>query len=161
MLRNPLALPHSLRAMSSSTPQPRTPGSAVDDPAAVVRTFLGALEALDVERALALLAPDVTYHNKGLPPARGIEAVERQLRWFGRHVTGFEARNHNLVAEGAIVLTERTDVIEIRRFRSEFWVCGTFEVRDGRIVLWRDYFDFVNFTWAALVGAVKALLQPR
>lgn len=148
--------------MTSTSSSDRTPGTTTnDDPAAVVRHFLEALEALDVERALGLLAPDVVYQNKGLPAARGIDAVERQLRWFGRNVTGFEARNHNLAADGAIVLTERTDVIEIRRFRSEFWVCGTFEVRDGRIVLWRDYFDFVSFTWAAVVGLVRAALASR
>jgi limonene-1,2-epoxide hydrolase len=38
-------------------------------------------------------------------------------------------------------MTERTDSIIIGRFRAEFWVCGVFEVHDGKITLWRDYFD--------------------
>jgi limonene-1,2-epoxide hydrolase len=131
------------------------------DPAAVVREFLRALEDLDVDRGLALVGPEILYHNKGLPPARGLAAFERQLRALARYATAFEARVHNLAAEGPIVLTERTDVIEIGRFRSEFWVCGTFEVRDGRIVVWRDYFDFVNVTWASACGLARALLGKR
>jgi limonene-1,2-epoxide hydrolase len=130
-----------------------------DDHAAVVRSFLERFEALDIDGALALLDPEVVYHNKGLPPARGLAAVERQLRGFARYASGFEARIHNLAVEGATVLTERTDVVVIGRFEAEFWVCGTFEVRDGRIVLWRDYFDFVNLSWALVRGLVRGVLR--
>ena len=127
----------------------------------VVRDFLRALERLDVDAAVALLDDDVVYQNVPLPPARGRRAVERQLRLLARYGSGFEARIHNIAADGATVLTERTDVIEVGRLRADFWVCGTFEVRDGRIVLWRDYFDFANLTWAFVRGAVRALLGGR
>jgi limonene-1,2-epoxide hydrolase len=36
----------------------------------------------------------------------------------------------------------------------QFWVCGVFEVHDGRITLWRDYFDFYDFTKAILRGVL-------
>lgn len=134
---------------------------AVVTEAQVVRDFLRALERLDVEAAVALLDDEVVYQNVPLPPARGRRAVEQQLGLLARFGSGFEARIHNLAADGPIVLTERTDVIEIGRLRADFWVCGTFEVRDGRIVLWRDYFDFANLTWAFVRGAVRALLGRR
>jgi limonene-1,2-epoxide hydrolase len=35
------------------------------------------------------------------------------------------------------------------------WVCGTFEVRDGRITLWRDYFDIASTTAQLLTGPVR------
>jgi limonene-1,2-epoxide hydrolase len=54
------------------------------------------------------------------------------------------------------VLTERTDVLEAKRFRAAFWVCGTFEVRDGKVVLWRDYFDWPTVLAATAKGAVRA-----
>jgi hypothetical protein len=44
-----------------------------------------------------------------------------------------------------------------RRLDLSFWVCGTLEVRDGKIVLWRDYFDLATFAWQALTGP---LLRP-
>ena len=60
-------------------------------------------------------------------------------RWLARYATGFEARLHNIAGDGPAVFTQRTDVLERGRFRAEFCVRGTFEVRDGRIILWRDY----------------------
>ncbi len=127
----------------------------------VVRAFLGALERLDTDAAVALLHPEVEYQNVPLPPARGVRAVEQQLRWLSRYCTGFEARIHNIAGDGAVVLTERTDALEKGRLRAEFWVCGTFEVRDGKIVLWRDYLDYANVVWAFVKGAIRALVGGR
>lgn len=124
---------------------------------ATVRSFLEALEDLDIDRAVALLDPDVVYQNVSLPRASGIPAVTRQLRRLARYCTRFEARIHHIAADGPIVLTERTDVLEVRGWRAEFWVCGTFEVRDRRIVLWRDYFDWANLVGAGLRGAARAV----
>jgi limonene-1,2-epoxide hydrolase len=125
----------------------------------VVEEFLRALEALDIDRALELLDPHVVYQNVPFPPARGIRAVEKQLRGLGRFASAFEARNHNIAANGPIVLTERTDVLSVGRMRAAFWVCGTFEVHDGRITVWRDRFDFVDVLWACARGAVRAAVS--
>ncbi|MFD0684732.1 limonene-1,2-epoxide hydrolase family protein [Actinomadura fibrosa] len=130
----------------------------------VVTDFLSALEDLDIDRALTHAAPDIVYQNVPLPPARGLPAVERTLRAMTRYGTGFEARIHNIAENGPTVLTERTDVLEAGPWRAEFWVCGTFEVHDGRITLWRDYFDWTTFLAASakgLVGAAFAALSPR
>src|SRR5687768_8730858 len=104
----------------------------------VVEAFLRALEDLDVDAALALCHPDVTYQNVPLPPARGKAATEKQLRLLSRWCSGFQAINHNIAGNGDVVLTERTDIIEIGRFKPSFWVCGSFRVRDGLIVSWKD-----------------------
>jgi len=76
---------------------------------------------------------------------------------------GFEVKFHNNVADGATVLNERTDAMIIGPLRLQFWVCGVFEVHDGRITLWRDYFDFYDFTKAivrGLAGTVFPSLRP-
>ena len=131
----------------------------------VVREFLGALERLDIDAATKLLAPDVEYRNVPLPSARGLREVEKQLRFLERFCTGFEVDYDNIAAEGPIVLTERTDVLVRGRFRAAFWVCGTFEVHDGRIQMWRDRFDFVDFTLAFVrggpEGSPRSLLTPE
>jgi limonene-1,2-epoxide hydrolase len=131
---------------------------AATSPVATVQSFLDALGRLDTGAALALLAEDVVYQNVSLPKAEGKPAVARQLATFARYCTHFQAINHRIIGDGTTVLTERTDIVEIGRVRSEFWVCGTFEVRDGQIVLWRDYFDWVNFLLAAAKGAGRALV---
>jgi limonene-1,2-epoxide hydrolase len=134
-------------------------GVPITDPEAVVRAFLSRLEALDVDGVLELVDPAIVYHNKGFPPARGVQQFGKQMRALERYASGFEARIHNIAANGGVVLTERTDVIELGRFRPHFWVCGTFEVRDGRIVLWRDYFDFVDVTVAMVRAAVRMVFR--
>ncbi|GAA3558879.1 limonene-1,2-epoxide hydrolase family protein [Amycolatopsis ultiminotia] len=128
------------------------------EPKAVVTGFLQALEDLDVDRALGYAAVDITYQNVPLPPARGLAAVEKQLRAMARFGSGFEARTHHIAADGNVVLTERTDVLRRGSWSAQFWVCGTFEVVDDRIVLWRDYFDWTTFLAASAKGAGRAAL---
>jgi limonene-1,2-epoxide hydrolase len=125
------------------------------EPVEVVRAFLAALEALDVDAALELVSPDIVYQNVPLPPARGLAEFSKQMRFLERYCTGFEATLHHIAADDGSVLTERTDVLERGALRAGFWVCGTFEVVDGRITVWRDRFD-----WATVVGSVL-LAIPR
>lgn len=124
----------------------------------VVRSFFDALKAKDIDRVLELADPAIVYQNVPLPAARGRDAFGRQMRWFERYVTEFEADITHAAADGPIVLTERTDVMRIGRLQAEFWVCGTFEVRDGKVVLWRDYFDYAAVAAAFAKGAVRALI---
>jgi limonene-1,2-epoxide hydrolase len=127
-----------------------TSESAVD----VVRSFLAALADDDVTGAVALIDDDIVYENVGLPTIRGKRRFERGFQSFQRYRLGFDVRIHRIAEENGAVLTERTDAIYLGGYRSQFWVCGTFEVRDGRITLWRDYFDF----WAVTRAMVRGLI---
>ncbi|MDT0307735.1 limonene-1,2-epoxide hydrolase family protein [Streptomyces sp. DSM 44917] len=131
-----------------------------DDPVRVVTAFLEALEELDADRALTFLAPGVLYQNVSLPSVRGRRAVGRVLRLLARTCTDFEARVHRVAGNGPVVLTERTDVLVFGAFRARFWVCGIFEVHDGRITLWRDYFDWLALLRGAAGGALRAAVIP-
>lgn len=136
-------------------PTPDGGAPATDEPreAAVVRAFLASLELLDVERALTYVADDIAYTNVSLPTVHGRAGVRKALQALGRVTTGFEAVNHHLATEGHVVMTERTDALVVGRLRVQFWVYGRFEVRDGKIAVWRDHFD-----WAAVTaGVVRGL----
>lgn len=123
--------------------------------ALLVERFLGLLSDKDIDGAMELLAPDVEYSNVGLPAVHGRRRVRRLLRaTLGLPGAGFEVYTHTISASGSSVLTERTDVLKLRRMRVQFWVCGRFDVHDGQIVLWRDYFDQMNI----LVATVRGLL---
>ena len=143
------------------TEQTSTIGSDIDN-AHTVEVFLNALENQDIDGAGAVLDENLVYENVGLPTIRG---RARALRLFasmeGR--AGFEVKTHRIAVNGSSVLTERTDALVIGPVRLQFWVCGVFEVRDGRITLWRDYFDMFDFTKAlvrGVVGAVIPALRP-
>jgi len=126
---------------------------------AIVESFLRALESKELERAAALLADDVVYQNVPLPADRGKPAVLRTLKSFERFVREFEVRIKNIAERDGVVLTERVDVLTGPFVYLDIWVCGTFEVKDGRITLWRDYFDLAECTAKLIVGPVRKLLR--
>jgi limonene-1,2-epoxide hydrolase len=72
---------------------------------------------------------------------------------------GFEVYTHTISANGPSVLTERTDVLLFRRLRIQFWVCGRFDVRDGQVVLWRDYFSLTSYSAATLRGLLGMVIS--
>ena len=122
---------------------------------------MGALERFDVERARAFMDEEIVYQNVPMKPDRGVEATLRTLRRFMRFADTFEVRMHNIAENDGVVLTERTDILRGPMLDMEFWVCGTFEVRDGAITLWRDYADGTQFVLQALTSPVRKLLRRR
>jgi limonene-1,2-epoxide hydrolase len=59
----------------------------------------------------------------------------RALPWEVRHI----------VAEGDIVMTERVDNFMVGERRISVPCMGIFELRDGKIAAWRDYWDLKQF----------------
>jgi limonene-1,2-epoxide hydrolase len=97
-------------------------------------------------------ADDAVYHNIPVDPAVGREAILALLDMFVTPAERVEFRVRNIVAEGDTVLTERVDVFQLPNATIELPVMGTFEVRAGKIVAWRDYFD-LNQYMSQLQGA--------
>ena len=125
-------------------------------PVDVVRRFFELLGTERADEAVELLSADVIWRNTGLPTIRG-RRVGAMLQDMERRRSGFEAQIRHIAADGEFVLTERTDVLRYRSWESSFWVCGTLEVRDGRIVLWDDHFSIGNLVAASLKGLVGAV----
>lgn len=127
-------------------------------PTRVVERFMELLRRGELDEAVELLAVDVRYENVGLPTVHGRERVRRLFRGMSGGGGGFDVRIHTISANGPSVLTERTDVLRFRQLHVQLWVCGRFDVYDGQIVLWRDYFDYVNFGVAMLRGMLGVRL---
>jgi limonene-1,2-epoxide hydrolase len=115
-----------------------------DAPIEVVQRFLKALENLDFDGAANLLDDSVQYQNVPLPTDNGKEATIATLRRFMVFANTFIVKMHSIAQDGKVVLTERTDILRGPGLDLEFWVCGRFEVVNGRITLWRDYFDWMT-----------------
>ncbi|HZQ30236.1 MAG TPA: limonene-1,2-epoxide hydrolase family protein [Mycobacterium sp.] len=129
------------------------------DSARVVEAFLYALRDKDFDAADAALDDDVVYQNYGYSTIRGRRRTMKLMRGLSRPSAGFDVKIHRIATEGNAVLTERTDVLSFGPFSAHFWVCGVFEVRDGRITLWRDYFDAFDFL-KSIVRGLAALAIP-
>ena len=112
-----------------------------------VEVFLNALQEQDFDTAGAVLADDLVYQNVGWPTIHGRSRAMKLFRGMQGRM-GFEVKIHRIAADGAAVLTERTDALIFGPLRIQFWVCGAFEVHDGRITLWRDYFDLLDMVKA-------------
>jgi limonene-1,2-epoxide hydrolase len=110
-------------------------------PLETVNAFLRAAAARDYDTALPLLADDVEYQNMMLPPVHGHAQVRETLEGLLALCTASEWVVHREVAQGGLVMNERTDRFEMGGSWTDLPVAGVFEVRDGRITLWRDYFD--------------------
>jgi limonene-1,2-epoxide hydrolase len=130
---------------------------------AIVERFLVAVQNEDFDSAEALLADDVRWQNVGYPTISGRRRIVKLMKG-GQGRVGFEVKFHRIAEEGTAVLTERTDALIVGPLRFQFWVCGTFEVHDGRITLWRDYFDSFDFLvkapLRALIGVAVPSLRP-
>lgn len=113
-------------------------------PTDVVRSFVDAWNAYDLERILAHLHEDVVYHNVPVEPLVGRAAVRAYLDGKG----GFERMHWKLLAiaaSGSKVLTERIDEFTWRGVDVTLPLMGIFEVDGERIRAWRDYFDMDTY----------------
>jgi limonene-1,2-epoxide hydrolase len=112
----------------------------------IVQAFLHAWDISDVDAAFAMMAPGIVYKNTGYPDAVGHEAVRKTLASLIDGTTPMTSVIH-AVAENAdgVVMTERTDTIHTAKGAVSFPVMGAFDVKDGLIAGWRDYFDASPF----------------
>lgn len=113
-------------------------------PTRVVLDFVDAWNRLDYAAIYRLMADDIFYHNIPLPPCVGREAVKAYLEAWP--VQQAEWIVHHIAANGAVVLTERTDKFVKDGKQIVVPVMGAFEIEGGVIKSWRDYFD---------LGAIK------
>ena len=118
---------------------------APDAPVEVVRRFCAAWADGDLDAIVGAFTDDAVYHNIPLDPVTGPEAIRTFIEGFIGGVDAVEFQIRNIVGSGDVVLTERVDVFVAPGKRIELPVMGTFELRDGRIAAWRDYFDLQSF----------------
>lgn len=104
-----------------------------------VLAFVDAWNRLDEERIHGLMADDIVYHNMPMKPVTGIAAVRAHLASWP--VDECEWIVRNIAVRGNVVLTERIDRFRRGADLIVVPVMGTFEVVDGKIAHWRDYFD--------------------
>jgi limonene-1,2-epoxide hydrolase len=133
-------LPHTTSDTDMSTSDPAHNLATVD-------ALCQALTTGDMESALPYLADDVHYHNMPWAPLTGARAVIDFLQPFvdGTHCTLSGMRILHAVGQGAVVMNAREETWERRGLRVVLPVAGLFELVDGRIARWCDYWDLATF----------------
>src|SRR3954452_5798107 len=111
----------------------------------LVEEFCGAWAARDVDAILGYFAADAVYHNIPIEPAVGLDAIRAVVEMFVPPADDIEFTIHHMFSSGELVFTERTDRFVMGEKTIALPVAGVFEVRDGKITAWRDYFDLQTF----------------
>ena len=119
---------------------------AAEDAERVVREFCEAFDGREVAPLRRYFTDDVVYHNIPLDPAVGIDDTIAFLEGFFAMCEGMVIETLHLAVRDNVVLTERVDTFTIGGRVAPLPVMGTFEVRDGKISAWRDYFDMAQVT---------------
>ena len=118
-------------------------------PDELVRTFIKHIEGKDLDSACALMTDDCEYDNVPMSKVFSPEAVKQILAPF---TAGCSEIDWVIVRQSSagdmtsgIVLNERIDRFKMGERWIELPLAGVFEVKNGKIALWRDYFDLPTF----------------
>ena len=117
-------------------------------PGETVTSFIQALERKDFDAACVLMTDDCEYDNVPMTKVFGPAGLRSILEPFFAGCTALAWEVHHQVETGNVVMNERTDRFEMGGRHVALPVAGLFVLRDGKIALWRDYFDQGMFTKA-------------
>jgi limonene-1,2-epoxide hydrolase len=113
----------------------------------IVVEFWKAFDRLDLEAALGYMTEDCVHDDKPV----GIHAGKEEIRKFFApqmvEMASFRAELKDTLSIGDTVMNERIDHIELQGGKkAALPVMGAYEIREGKIAVWRDYYDIKSFT---------------
>ena len=115
----------------------------------VVRDFMAAFLVAwptgDAATLSRFFREDAEYCNGPLEPVHGRVAIVADLTQMMSMGGEVDADIRHLLSDGAVVMTERVDYVRLGGKTAGLRVAGVFEVHDGVITAWRDYFDPKEF----------------
>jgi limonene-1,2-epoxide hydrolase len=110
-------------------------------PLDVARTYLRAMENVDFDTGLQYISADCEYTNGPMGTFRGPAGVRAVLEPFFAPIEKNEFVVHREAVSGPIVFIERLDRHLLGGKWIELPVNAVFEVHDGLITVWHEYFD--------------------
>ena len=118
------------------------------DNVAIVRSFIEAWARLDPDELAAYFTEDGCYHNMPLKPVTGRDEVREMIRAFTADWTSTQWDLVHIAGDGDVVFAERLDRTTAGDRSVDLPCTGVFEMENGKIKIWRDYFDMGTFTQA-------------
>lgn len=121
--------------------------AAKNDAERLVLDFIHAFygQTIDIDAAIALVAEDFIWqlHVPLSPVVTGRDAARAELEKHNSLSTGMieGSEIRTIVSTGDTVVVERIDVNALGGQPVTFNVIAVFEVRDGAITHWREYWD--------------------
>ncbi|UXA04735.1 nuclear transport factor 2 family protein [Mycobacterium sp. SMC-2] len=113
---------------------------------ALVRDFLGSWQGRSLDSICRGFADDAVYHNVPVEPVEGIAGIRAVFQGFLEAFSDAKLEIVSLAAEPGLVLVERVDYFTMNDGRTVVLpVTGVFEVKNGEITRFSDYFDLADF----------------
>lgn len=112
----------------------------------IVHALCMAFERLDADELISYFDDAAVYHNVPLPVLRGRDAIYASLAGLRARFARLRVEILHQVGSGNLVMNERIDTFTFPDGREVVLpIAGVFELRNGKIVGWRDYFDLATF----------------
>jgi limonene-1,2-epoxide hydrolase len=135
----------SAAVMSAPAPAPKE-GPDMPSGIALIEDFVDAFNHKDVDRIMTFFTDDAVYHNLPMEPVRGAAAVRKAIEAYVPTSTSIDWEILHISQAGETVLTERVDRFVIGGKSIALPVMGAFDLDQGKIKAWRDYFDLATWT---------------
>lgn len=112
-------------------------------PSEVVTAFFEANQRMDLEEVLAFMTEDVVFDTIAMPAGilHGKAAVRDSFKNYFAGVTAIEEHTVRQFGSGNLVCNERLHRIEMGGKWMDLRTASIFELRDGKIAMWNDYWD--------------------
>ena len=111
----------------------------------LIRDFIDAWPRLDAKELSTYFTEDGVYHNMPTAPVTGREHIEVMIAGVIGAWTATKWEVLNLASRGDVVFAERIDRIQTGDSSLELPCTGVFEIENGKIKVWRDYFDLGTY----------------
>ncbi len=112
---------------------------------ALIRRFIEACVRADPDEFASYFTEDAVWWNSPWQPVTGRAAIRETLRRGASKLKALPWEIRHIVADGDVVMTERVDHFQVGDRRVSAPCMGIFELRDGKIAAWRDYWDLKQF----------------
>ena len=118
----------------------------MSDNVQTIKDFIAAWSNLDSDELVGYFSEDGIYYNMPTQPVQGKEQLKQFIGSFIANWTKTNWDTLNIIGEGDVVIAERLDRTEVRDIKVDLPCCGVFEMEEGKIKVWRDYFDMGTYT---------------
>ena len=120
----------------------------MSDNVQTIKDFIAAWSNLDSDELVGYFSEDGIYYNMPTQPVQGKEQLKQFIGSFISNWTKTNWDTLNIIGEGDVVIAERLDRTEVGDIKVDLPCCGVFEMEEGKIKVWRDYFDMGTYTKA-------------
>ena len=111
----------------------------------VIRAFCACWSTLDAAALASYFTEDGVYYNMPSAPVSGRANIEQFIAAFAAKWVKTDWELLNILEQGNLVIAERVDRTLVGDKAVNLPCCGVFEMENGKIKVWRDYFDLNTY----------------